>query len=359
MTADRSGLWNPNISGDVISALYSPTAGIICPYELNIAAAENAVQNGVEIYLEHEVKGISKSTGYFIINTLQGRIKSRYVVNCAGVYADAISEMIGDKYYTIKPRKGEYILLDKNQGSLVHTVIFQPPSKMGKGILVSPTVDNNLLLGPTAENIDDKEDTYTTSQGIEEVIEGAKKSVPGFDLKQTVTSFAGLRAISSTDDFEIKTSEKVKGLIHAGGIQSPGLTASPQIAKYVVEMLENEGLALKERSGFNPVRKRVIRFNEMSVKERNEAIKTAPGFGNVVCRCETITEAEIVDCIKRPLGARSMDAVKRRARAGMGRCQGGFCGPKIMEILSRELGIPVDSVTKKGGRSQMLAGKTK
>ena len=349
----------PNVSHDVIGALYSPTAGIICPYELNIAAAENAVQNGVEIFLDNEVKSISKEKGLFLIKTSKGRIRSRYAVNAAGVYADAISSMAGECDYTIKPRKGEYILLDKSQGGLVHTVIFQPPSKMGKGILITPTVDNNLLLGPTAEDVDDREDTRTTAPGLEEIIRGARKSVPAFDLKETITSFAGLRAISSTGDFVIKASERVKGFINVGGIQSPGLTASPQIAKHVVEILENEGLALKEKSGFNPERRRVLRFNEMSLEEKNEAIKNDSGFGNVICRCETVTEAEVIDCIRRPLGARSLDGIKRRTRAGMGRCQGGFCGPKVMAILSRELGIPMDGVTKKGGGSKMLAGKTK
>ncbi len=349
----------PNVSHDVIGALYSPTAGIICPYELNIAAAENAAQNGVRVFLEHEVKSISKVKGVFVINTSRGRIESRYAVNAAGVYADTVSEMAGENDYTVKPRKGEYILLDKNQGNLVHTVIFQPPSDMGKGVLVCPTVDNNLLIGPTAEDTGDRDDTSTSAQGLKEIIEGARKSVPAFSIGETITSFAGLRAISSTNDFVIKASEKIKGFVHAGGIQSPGLTACPQIAKFVVELLESEGLALKQRSGFNPERKPVIRFNEMSMEEKNEAIKADPRFGNIVCRCETITEAEVVDSIRRPLGARDMDAVKRRTRAGMGRCQGGFCAPRVMEILSRELGIPMDSVTKKGGRSIMLAGKTK
>ena len=207
----------PNVSHDVIGALYSPSAGIICPYELNIAAAENAVQNGVEIFLDNEVKSISKEKGVFLIKTSKGRIRSRYAVNAAGVYADAISSMVGECDYTIKPRKGEYILLDKSQGGIVHTVIFQPPSKMGKGILITPTVDSNLLIGPTAEDVDGREDTCTTARGLEEIIRGAGKSVPAFELKETITSFAGLRAISSTGDFVIKASERVKGFIHVGG----------------------------------------------------------------------------------------------------------------------------------------------
>jgi len=349
----------PNVSDDVIGALFSPTTGIICPYELTIAAAENAVQNGVKLFLENEVKGISRDEDIFIIYTSQGRVESKFVVNAAGVYADTISAMVGENDYIIKPRKGEYILLDKNLGNIVHTVIFQPPSNMGKGILVSPTVDNNLLLGPTAENIDDKEDTATTAQGLDVVINSAKRSIPALNLKEVITSFAGLRAVSSTNDFVIRPSEKVKGFIHAGGIQSPGLTACPQIAKYVVEILKEQGLVLIENKYFNPIRKPFRRFNEMSIEERNEAINNDPRYGNIVCRCETITEAEIIDCIRRPVGARNLDAVKRRTRVGMGRCQGSFCSPRVMDILSRELGIPMDSITKKGGQSLMLVGKTK
>jgi glycerol-3-phosphate dehydrogenase len=349
----------PNVSDDVIGALFSPTTGIICPYELTIAAAENAVQNGVKVFLEHKVEGISRNEDIFIINTPQDKFEARFVVNAAGVYADTISAMVGEKDYIIKPRKGEYILLDKNLGNIVHNVIFQPPSNMGKGVLVSPTIDNNLLLGPTAKDIDDKEDTATTAQGLNEVINSARKSIPVLNLKEMITSFAGLRAVSSTNDFVIRPSEKVKGFIHAGGIQSPGLTACPQIAKYVVEILKEQGLALTENKDFNPIRKPVKRFNEMSIKERNEAINIDPKYGNIVCRCETVTEAEVINCIQGPLGARNLDAVKRRMRAGMGRCQGGFCAPRVMEILSRELGIPMDSITKKGGQSLMLVGKTK
>lgn len=349
----------PNISDEVIGALFAPTAGIICPYELTIAAAENAVQNGVKLFLEHDVQGIAREKDIFIISTSQGKLNSRYVINAAGVYADTISAMVGENDYIIKPRKGEYVLLDENQGHIAHTVIFQTPSKMGKGILVSPTVDNNLLLGPTAEDIDDNEDTATTAQGLEEVINGARRSIPAFNLRETITSFAGLRAISSTADFVIKASEKVQGFIHAGGIQSPGLTACPQIAKHVVEILKAEGLVLLKNRDYNPKRKPIKRLREMSLKERNEAIKEDPTYGNIVCRCETVTEAEIIDCIRRPVGARTLDAVKRRTRAGMGRCQGGFCTPRVMEILSRELNIPMDSVTKKGGRSVMLTSRTK
>ncbi len=349
----------PSISTEVKGALFAPTAGIICPYELTIALAENAVQNGAELLLEHEVKRVVLENGMFRISTSKRDVVSKYLVNAAGLYADTISAMLGENIYSITPRKGEYVLLDKSQGSRVKTVIFQPPSKLGKGILVTPTVDGNLLLGPSAVDIEDKEDTTTTAKGLQYVIRAAKRSIPDMNLRDTIASFAGLRAVADTDDFVIQASENAKGFIHVGGIQSPGLTASPQIARHVLCLLKRAGVQQVEKQGFEPMRKPVKRFREMTDEERNEAIRCDPRFGNIVCRCEMVTEAEIVDCIQRPVGARNVDAVKRRTRSGMGRCQGGFCAPRVVELLSRELGIPMNEVTKKGGASVLLTGKTK
>lgn len=349
----------PNLSEEVIAALYAPTAGIICPYELTVGAVENAVFNGVDLKLERTVINIIAEHRQFTLITEKEEIQCKYLINAAGVHADAIAAMVGKENFSITPRKGEYLLLDKSQGGVVNTVIFQPPSKMGKGILVTPTVDGNLLIGPNAHDIDNKEDISTTASGLEEVIHGAGKSVPTLDIRQVITSFAGLRATPSTGDFIIEEAADVKGFIQVAGIESPGLSASPAIAEYVVKVLNQAGLELEKREKFDPIRKPVVRFREMTDAERAKVIQQNSKYGKIICRCEKVTEGEIVDCIRRPAGARNIDAVKRRTRAGMGRCQGGFCAPRVAEILSRELDIPMEEVTKMGGQSKLLAGRTK
>ncbi len=354
----------PNISAQAVAALYAKTAGIICPFTLTIATAENADVNGVEFFFNAEVREIGVLSARtrrprFLIKTGVGSLVSRYIINAAGVYADVISQMAGGEPFSIIPRKGEYCILDKDQGDLAKTVIFQVPSKMGKGILVSPTIDGNLLIGPNAHNIEDKQDTETTEQGIQEIIEGAKKTIPSFAVKKTITSFAGLRSVPSTEDFIITADKRVKGLIHAAGIESPGLSSAPAIAKMVREILEEEGLRCKRKMNFNPYRQANVRFMELPLEEQRRLVKQNPNYGRVICRCETITEGEIIEAIRRPLGARDLDGIKRRTRAGMGRCQGGFCGPRVTEILARELKIPLNQVTKHGRASYLLDGKTK
>ncbi len=349
----------PHISQDVIGALYAPTAGIVCPYELTLAATENAVANGVELILECTIEGIKRQDEGFVLETSKGLIKSRYVINAAGVYSDTLARMVGDEEISITPRRGEYLLLDKRQGNVVNTVIFQPPSVMGKGILVTPTVDGNLLIGPTAENIEDKDNIATTNIGLSTVIEGARKSVPSFNTRDVITSFAGLRATSSRGDFIIEESKHAKGFVHVAGIESPGLSAAPAIAEYVIEILKDMEIPLTKKDKHDPIRKPVIRFRELSREEQGKIIKENPLYGNIICRCETVTEGEIVDAIHRPAGAINLDGVKRRTRAGMGRCQGGFCAPKVVDILARELNIPKEDVTKMGGESKILVGKTK
>lgn len=389
LTASQIREKEPNVSEETIGALYAPSAGIICPYELTISAAENAVENGVDIVLECEVKNIKvegisfcgeDKTLYcnnrplfdgdrllydndhplYSIATNQGEFKARYVVNCAGLYADAVAAMVGDTSFTVNSRKGEYILFDKRQGRIVNSVIFQTPTKMGKGILVTPTVDGNLLIGPNAVDINNKNDLSTTREGLDQVLRGAFKSVPGIDKRNIITSFAGLRAIPSTGDFIIGESRVAKGFINVAGIESPGLTAAPAIAEYVVEeVLRNAGLKLVPRPDFNPLRYPVKRFRNMEEYELAGLIKENPLYGRIVCRCEKVSAAEIIDSIRRPAGARTLDGIKRRTRAGMGRCQGGFCTPRVMEILSQELDVPIDKITKSGGNSWMLAGRTK
>ncbi len=349
----------PNVSHDVIGALHSPTAAITCPYELIYGAVENAVDNGVELMLETEVSDISFANDLFTIGTSRSPILSRTVVNAAGLYSDITAGMIGDKTFKIKPRKGEYLLLDKSQGHMAHTVLFQTPTAAGKGILVTPTVDGNLLIGPTAEDADDREELSTTASGLSEVIKGALRSIEGIDFKQVITSFAGMRAVPSAGDFIIAPSTVNKRFINVAGIESPGLTAAPAIAEYVAELLKASGLEMRQREDFDPYRKSIARFSEATDKGKMELIKRDSLYGTVVCRCELVTEAEIVESIRRPAGARNVDAVKRRTRSGMGRCQGGFCTPRIAEILSRELGIPMEGVTKKGAGSELFTGKTK
>lgn len=349
----------PNVSQTVIGALHAPSAGITCPYELTFGAVENAVSNGAELMLETQVTGIVCAADKFILSTNRGPVQSRFVVNAAGLYADAIARMIGEEHFHIRPRKGEYLLLDKSQGQQVHSVIFQAPSALGKGILVTPTVDGNLLIGPNAVDVEDKEDFSTTVSGLAQVTQGALKSVPGINTREAITSFAGLRAVPSTGDFILAPAANARRFIHAAGIESPGLTAAPAIALYVVELLKDEGLALVPKKSFKPCRKAITRFSEADEERKRSLIDSNRLYGQVICRCELVTEGEIVDCIRRPAGARTVDAVKRRTRSGMGRCQGGFCSPRIAEILSRELGMSVQEVTKKGGGSALLTGKTK
>lgn len=349
----------PNISREILGALYAPTGGIVCPYELAIGAIENAMDNGAALCTNFPVDGIRDEGDYFTITSGKDCVEARFVVNAAGVHADEIARMVGDESFTITPRRGEYELLDKTQGNLVHCTIFQPPTKMGKGILVTPTVDGNLLTGPTSENIADKEDTSTTAPGLETVQRLAHKSVPGVQYRMTITSFTGLRACSDTHDFVIGPVKGCPRFVNAAGIESPGLTSAPAIAKAVVRSLAESGLALAPKADFDPHRKPFPKFREMSDEERAQLVQHDPHFGRIVCRCEGVTEGEVLAAIHRNPPACSVDAVKRRARAGMGRCQGGFCGPQVVEILARELGIPMEEVTKSGGESKMLAGKTR
>jgi glycerol-3-phosphate dehydrogenase len=347
----------PNLSGGVSCALYAPTGGIICPYELTIASIGNAMDNGTDLKLNFDVKKISEKDGYYEVCSDDTTLKAKYVINAAGIYSDHVAKMAGDSSVEVHPRRGEYILLDKECGNLVSHTIFRTPSKMGKGILVTPTVDGNLLTGPTSIDIEDKEDTSTTSAGFEKIITQAKENVPSIPYHKTITSFCGLRAVGSTGDFIINAPKK--GFINVAAIESPGLTSAPAIAEYVAELLKEEGAELLPNKDYNPIRKPQHAFKDANIEEKNELIKRDKSFGKVVCRCETITEGEILQVIRINPGARDLDGIKRRTRAQMGRCQGGFCGPQIVEILARELGIPYEQVTKSGEGSYINLGKTK
>lgn len=349
----------PNLSPDSFGALYAPTAGIVCPYELTIAAAECAVSNGVEFIRNCEVKAVETTDDCITLDTTQGKIEAKYVINAAGVFSDDLAAMAGDDSISITARKGEYFLLDRAVGSLVSHTIFQCPSKMGKGILVSPTVDGNLLVGPTAEDIEDKSNVATTNSGLNDVRKYAVKSVPAVNTRNAITSFTGLRAHAAAHEFIIGISEKNERLINAAGIESPGLSSAPAIAKYIGEIVKSVFGDLEVKADYDDTREAPVRFRHMSDEERAELIKKNPAYGRIICRCETITEGEIIDAIKAPAGARDVDGVKRRTRAGMGRCQGGFCGSKVVEILARELGCEVNEITKFGGNSNILYERTK
>ena len=348
----------PNVTDDVVAALYAPTGGIVCPFNLNIALAENANVNGVDFKFNTEVQNIKKVDDYFEIETNNGLYEAKYVVNAAGVYADKFHNMVSKKKIHITPRRGDYCLLDKTAGGHVSKTIFALPGKMGKGILVTPTVHGNLLIGPTSIDIEDKEGVNTTAEGLNEVLEKSALSVKGIPPRQVITSFAGLRAHEDNHEFIIEEVADCKGFIDCAGIESPGLTSAPAIGEMVAKILRDL-MGLEEKEDFVATRKGVLNPEDLTKEERVQLIKENPAYGNIICRCEMITEGEIVDAIKRPLGAKSLDAVKRRTRAGMGRCQAGFCSPRTMEILAREWNVPMSEITKTGKGSEIIVGINK
>ena len=345
-----------NIGAGVTVALHAPTGAIICPYELCMAAVGNAMDNGAELYLDFEVNKIERIDGGYRVSSKDKSLEAKYVINCAGVYSDEIAKMVGDDSFTVTARRGEYMLLDRECGDTVKHTIFRCPSAMGKGILVTPTVDGNLMLGPTAENLDDKEDTATTASGLNKVRVQANEQVSGINMGKVITSFAGLRATGSTGDFIINERD---GFVNCAGIESPGLSASPAIAKYVANMLSAAGLTLTKKADFCPTRKPMHYFSSLTVDQKNEIIRENPEFAHVICRCETVTEGEILEAIRTNPKPRDVDGVKRRTRASMGRCQGGFCTPYVIELLAREMGCDYTDITKFGGESYINIGKTK
>lgn len=347
-----------NIGEGVTCALHAPTGAIVCPYELCIAAVGNAMDNGVDLRLNFKVVKITDNgSAYELVSASGETVEAKYVVNCAGVYSDEIAALVGDKSFDVHPRRGEYMLLDKECGNLVSHTIFRCPSKMGKGILVSPTVDGNLLLGPTAEDIDDKSDVSTTAKGLAAVRRSATEQVAGINFGKVITSFTGLRSVGSTGDFIINSPKP--RFVNCAGIESPGLSSAPAIAPYVADMLSDMGLKLNEKPDFNPNRRPAHYFRELTVDEKNAIIAEHPEYAHVICRCETVTEGEILEAIKTNPRPTDLDGVKRRTRATMGRCQGGFCTPYIVELLAREMNCDYTDVTKFGGESRINVGRTK
>lgn len=348
----------PNISGHVVAALYAPTGGIVCPFEMTIALAENACVNGVEFHLNTEVQKVEKMGTGYRLETSQGVFESRMVVNAAGVYADIFHNMVSDRKMNIMPRKGEYCLFDKTAGDYVSHTIFQLPTKYGKGVLVTPTVHGNLLMGPTAEDIGDKEGVGTTGKGLADVLKRGGLSVQKAPTGKVITSFAGLRAHEEAGDFVIGEPEDAEGFIDVAGIESPGLTCAPAIGEYVAELVQKRMAAPKKRN-FIGKRKGIPCVALADAGKRQELIEKNPAYANVICRCELVTEGEILEAIHRPMGATTLDGIKRRTRAGMGRCQAGFCAPKTVEILARELGKDMGEIGKAGRESRFFVGYSK
>lgn len=355
ISGDEAREIEPNISSKVVAALYAKSSGIVCPFEMTYAFAENACVNGTEIFLSTEVLGITKENEYFVINTSGDVFKAKTVVNCAGVYADTIHNMVCDDKIKIIPRRGQYLLCDSEIYGMVKHTLFQLPNKLGKGILVSPTVHGNILVGPSAENIEDKNNVDTTADGTDSVFETAKLSVPSLPRNKFITSFAGLRAINESDDFIL--GEKADGFFDCAGISSPGLSSAPAIGEEIALMIKNK-LDLENKENFIDTRKGIIKAKNLSFEDRAELVKNDSNYGNIICRCCEISEGEIIDSIHRPVGATTVDGVKLRCGAGLGRCQGGFCSPTVLKIISRELGVDENYIDKNKKGSYYTIGKT-
>lgn len=345
----------PSVGEQAVAALYAPTGGIICPFGLTIALAENAAENGVAFYFGNRVTAIRKREQGYEITTDKAVFQARVVINAAGVHADEIHNMICDEGQQMKiiPRKGEYLLFDKEVGGMVSHTLFQLPSALGKGVLVTPTVHGNLMAGPTAEDIQDKEEKATSRDGLAKVLGKASLSVQGLPKGQVITSFAGLRAHEQKGDFIIGEVENAAGFIDIAGIESPGLSCAPAIGELAAELVD--GLLTPElKTDFAADRRGIPNMANASEEERQKLISGNSAYANVICRCEMVTEGEILSAIHRPLGATTVDGIKRRTRAGMGRCQAGFCTPRTVEILARELGVDESEIQKAGTGSYYL-----
>ncbi len=357
LEGDQVRAMEPNVSDKVVAALYAETSGIVSPYEMTVAYAENAAVNGAEFLLNEEITGIQRTKHGFEVQMTDKTLFARAIVNCAGVFADEIYGMVSDKpLFSIVARKGEYCLLDKKCGGLTDKTLFQLPSAMGKGVLVAPTTHGNIIVGPTAQDIDNKEDVDTTFDGLNKAFDTATVSVPTLARRNIITQFAGLRAHPIGGDFIIGESE-IENFFNVAGIESPGLTSAPAIAVDVAKQVADK-LHADKNDKFVAQRRGIPCFAKMSDSEREALIATNPLYGRIVCRCENVTEGEIVDSIRRPVGATDLDGVKRRTRAGMGRCQMGFCTPRVMEILCRELGKDMTEITKYGKGSRIVVGRT-
>jgi len=345
----------PNLSKNIKAGLLAPSAGVIPPYEMTYALYENAVQNGVEYLLDSKVTRILRGGKAFVIEAGKHELEADHVINAAGVNADDIAGLIGADNFRILPRKGEEYILDKRLDNINNHIIFPTPTPTSKGILVIKTIEGSTMIGPTAVDIADKEDMATSEEGLRKILDFVRTLVPMIERRDIIASFAGIRPVSDTNDFIIEGSKTVPRFINAAGIQSPGLTAAPAIALMVVDLLKNSGLKLVKKRIFKKYDRPHRRLTLLTNKEKELVIGMNKAYGNIVCRCETVSEAEVVAAIRN--GARTVDGVKFRTRAGMGRCQAGFCSHHVVKILSRELGIPEEKITKRGGNSNILKEK--
>ena len=349
LTGEEARALEPNLSEKVTLALLSPSAGIVCPYELTIAAVGSAMKNGVELRRNFTLSSVEKQENYILRSAEGETVEAAFVCNCAGGYSDRVARMVGDESFTVIPRAGEYMLLDKSP--LVDHTIFQVPTKEGKGILVTPTVDGNILTGPTACRVDTPENTETTPAGLDIVKRLAAKSVPTVDFRQVITSFTGVRASEAGGDFIIAPSAAAERFVNVAAIDSPGLTSCVAIARYAVNVLRECGADLREKESWDGTREDPHAFRHMTPEEKNAFVREHPDYGRIICRCETVSKGEILHAIRTEPKPRDVDGVKRRTRAGMGRCQGGFCLPYVMKLLAEEQNIPLSAVTKNGGKS--------
>lgn len=360
LTGEQLLEMEPNLSKDVKAGLFIPRESIIDPFLLVVAYAENAQENGANFLLNTRVTGIILEDGRVVgANSTAGDIEAKYIVNAAGLYCDEIAGMVGKNDYSVNPRKGQFYILDKNTGCKVNHIVLPIPTKITKGKLMCPTIHGNMLVGPTAEDLSDKRDASTTAEGLASVETDVRRLIPGVNLRDTITQYSGLRANRNPEGLHVDTYDDVKNYVNLSGVRSTGLTASISLAKYVAQTLIHIGLPVEFNQHFISIHKGIPCFHGMDREEQDALIGKNPLYGRVICRCETITEGEIVDAIHRPIPARSIDAIKRRLRAGMGRCQGGFCGPRVIELLARELKIPTDQVNKNQSGSYMITGKVR
>jgi glycerol-3-phosphate dehydrogenase len=357
ITGDELFSLEPNLSREVVCALYAPTAGIVAPWELASAQAECAVQGGARVELDCEVRAIKKEGDFFIVSTSKGDYKARYVVNAAGVYSDRVSQMVETKHFSITPRNGEYFLLDTTEFGLVNTVVFPCPSKFGKGVLVAPTVHGNIIVGPDSKHsaLDDRS---TTVAGLDYVRKNAVRYMPSVNFRASIRNFSGVRADTCFGDFIVGESKEIPGFFNIAGIKSPGLSSAPAIAKEIATLLHGKGLSSEPNPNF-VAKRRVTRFKALSEAEKSRVIRENPLYGAIVCRCETVTEGEIADALNRPLPPRSIDALKRRCAPGMGRCQGGFCSPKVLALIAKHFNIPPQDVPQDREGMYVVTGETK
>lgn len=360
MTKEELLEMEPNLNPEVRGGLYIPRENIIDPFIYVQAIAENANENGVSFLLNTKVTGINTKDGKIeSVITTAGVIETKYVINCAGLYCDEIAAMVGKAEYKVVARRGQFYILDKNTSCKVNKIVLPIPTKITKGKLMCPTIHGNMLVGPTAEDLDNKVDKSVTTEGLESILTDVKRLIPNVNIKDSITQYSGLRPNRVPEGLNVDMYDDLKGYVNLSGVRSTGLTLSVAMGKYVVEIVKDSGLNLEFKSDFVKTRKGIKFFHTLSLQEQDKLISENPLYGNVICRCETITEGEIVDALKRPLAARSMDAIKRRVRAGTGRCQGGFCGPKVIEIIARELNISIEEVNKNISGSYMISGKTR